>query len=52
MRMASNLHGKNGSTAANIENDLVLEQVLVLDNSVHVGSRANLIFLQRQSQVS
>lgn len=48
--MGKNLHGQNGGTAANVENDLVLEKVLVLDDRVHVGSRANLIFLQRQSQ--
>lgn len=39
------LHGKNASTASNVEHDLVFEQVLVLDNGVHVGSSSNFIFL-------
>ena len=30
-------------SASDIENDLVLEQVLVLDDGVHVGTSANLI---------
>lgn len=37
------LHGENTSSAADIENNLVLEQVLVLDNGVHVGASADLI---------
>lgn len=37
------LHGENTGSAADIENDLVLEQVLVLDDGVHVGTGADLI---------
>lgn len=37
------LHRENTSSAADIENDLVLEEVLVLDNGVHVGTGADLI---------
>lgn len=40
-----NIHGENGGATADIENHLVLEQVLVLHNSIHVGSSADLIFL-------
>lgn len=39
------LHGEDTSTTADIEDNLVLEQVLVLDDSVHVGAGADLIFL-------
>lgn len=38
-------HGENGSTAADVEDDLVLEDVLVLHDGIHVRPRANLIFL-------
>ena len=37
------LHGENTGSAADIENDLVLEQVLVLNDGVHVGTGADLI---------
>lgn len=40
-------HGKNGGAAAHIENDLVLEQVLVLDDRVHVRFCADFVFLRR-----
>lgn len=39
------IHGKNGGTATDIENDLVLEDVLVLDNGLHIRLGANFIFL-------
>lgn len=45
VRRMSNSHGKDGSTAAYVKNDLVLKQVLVLHNGIHVGSRTDLIFL-------
>lgn len=47
-----NVHGENGGAAANVKNNLVLEDVLVLHNSVHVRSRAHLIFLPRAKLVS
>lgn len=34
--LVSYVHGENGGTTADIENDLVLENVLVLHDSVHV----------------
>ena len=40
-------HTEDTGTASNIEDDLVLEDVLVLNNGVHVGAGANLIFLSR-----
>ena len=43
--LAAHVHGKNGGTAANIENDLVLKNVLILHNGVHVRSCSDLIFL-------
>jgi hypothetical protein len=39
------VHGENGGTAADIEDDLVLEDVLILHDGVHVRARTNLIFL-------
>lgn len=39
------LHGEDTSATANVEYDLVLEQVLVLDNGIHVGACADFIFL-------
>ena len=39
------VHGENGGTATDIENDLVLEDVFVLDDSIHVRPCANFIFL-------
>lgn len=38
-----NVHGKDTGTAADIENDLVLEHVTVPDDSVHVRPGANLV---------
>lgn len=46
------VHGEDGSAAANIEDDLVLEDVLVLNDGVHVGARADLIFLLFGRRVS
>lgn len=46
LRLDFLVHGKNGGAAANIENDLVLEQVLVVDDCAHVRFRADFIFLQ------
>lgn len=46
------LHGENASATADIEYDLVLEQMLVLDNGIHVGARADFIFLERETMVS
>lgn len=37
------LHAENTGTASDIENDLVLEQMLVLDNGVHVRSSSDLV---------
>lgn len=34
--LCGNVHGQNGGTAADIENNLVLEEVLVLHNGIHV----------------
>lgn len=39
------VHAENTGSASNIENDLVLEDVTVLVDSVAVGSCANIIFL-------
>lgn len=47
-----NVHGQDGGTTADIKNDLVLEDVLVLYNGVHVGLCANLIFLSRRNNAS
>lgn len=44
-KIRKHIHGKDRGTASNIENNLVLENVLVLDNGVHVRPRAHLIFL-------
>jgi hypothetical protein len=41
------LHGENGSAAANVEDDLVLEDVLVLNDGVHVRPGADLVFLRK-----
>jgi hypothetical protein len=46
------LHGQYTRTAADIEDDLVLEKVLVLDNGVHVRPRADLVFLMMHDEVS
>jgi hypothetical protein len=35
-RIGNGAHGEDGSAAADIEDDLVLENVLVLDNRIHV----------------
>jgi hypothetical protein len=32
----SDLHGQNSSSTANIENNLILEDVFVLHNGIHV----------------
>lgn len=40
-----NVHGENAGSASNIENDLVFEDMLVLNNGIHVGPRADFIFL-------
>lgn len=48
----ADIHGKDTSAAANIENNLVLENVLVLDDSVHVRPRAHFIFLYFNHQTS
>lgn len=37
------LHGQNGCTATDVEHDLVLKQVLVLHDRVHVGFCADLV---------
>lgn len=39
------LHGQDASTTSNIKDNLVFEQVLVLDNGVHVGSGSDFVFL-------
>lgn len=44
--LVSHVHGENGRTTANIKDHLVLKNVLVLHDSVHVRSCADLIFLQ------
>lgn len=44
------VHGENGGSATDIENDLVLKEMLVLENRVHVGSCPNLVFLSRQEK--
>lgn len=46
------LHGEDASATANIEYDLVFEQVLILDNSIHVGACADFIFLEGEKQGS
>lgn len=46
------VHGEDGGTAADIENNLVLKDVLVLGNGVHVRSCAHLVFLQCGRAVS
>lgn len=46
-RERSNVHGKDGCTAADIKNNLVLENMLVLHNGIHVRPGADLIFLER-----
>lgn len=33
---SEDVHGQDGGTATNIENNLVLENVLVLDDRVHI----------------
>lgn len=38
-------HGEDAGAAADVEDHLVLEDVLVLDDRVHVRPRADLIFL-------
>ena len=43
--MGGFVHGEDGSPAADIEDDLVFEKVLIVDDCLHVGFRANLIFL-------
>lgn len=48
--LVAHVHGENGGTAANIENDLVLKNVLVLHNGVHIRSCSDLIFLKSQEQ--
>lgn len=45
MQEVRDVHGQDGSTAANIEDNLVLEDVLVLHDGVHVRARAHLVFL-------
>jgi hypothetical protein len=44
-----NIHGQNGGTTADIENNLVLKEVLVLHNRVHIRSGTDLIFLHVSS---
>jgi hypothetical protein len=39
-------HAENRGTAANVKDDLVLEQVGVLVNGIAVAPGANLVFLQ------
>lgn len=46
------LHGEDGSAAADIENNLVLEEMTVLSDGVHVGPRADLVFLSDSIEVS
>ena len=36
MRIGGVVHGENGGTAANVKDDLVFEDVLVLHDGVHV----------------
>jgi hypothetical protein len=36
LRDSGNLHRENASSTANIQDDLVLEQMLVLNNGIHV----------------
>ena len=43
------LHGQDGRSAADIEDDLVLEDVGVLSDGVHVRPSADLIFLVTMS---
>lgn len=38
-------HGKDGSPTSDVEDDLVLEEVFVLHNGVHIRPRPHLIFL-------
>jgi hypothetical protein len=40
------VHRKNRGSAADIENDLVFEEMLVLNDSVHVGACSDFIFLE------
>lgn len=39
------IHGKDTSAASDIEDNLVLEDMLVVDDRPHVGSRADFILL-------
>jgi hypothetical protein len=39
------VHGKNRGSAADIEDNLVFEQVLVLHDSIHIGACSDFIFL-------
>lgn len=43
------LHGQDASTTSDVKYDLVLEEVLVLDDGVHIRAGADFIFLQRAS---
>jgi hypothetical protein len=42
-----NVHAENTSTAAHIEDNLVLEDVAVLIDGITVGSSTDIIFLQK-----
>ena len=46
------IHAQNTSATANIENNLVLEEVAVLVNGVAVGTRANVVFLLDTKRLS
>ena len=46
------VHGKNRGSAADIEDDLVFEQMLVLHDGIHVGACSDFIFLQHVSSIS
>lgn len=43
--LIKNIHGQNGGTTSHIEDNLILEDVAVLDDGIHVRPRAHLIFL-------